>query len=79
MRTIRYLGRLSNEFFGYAWQNKAWQNNAWQNKAWQNNAWQNNAWQNNAWWLIPLVMVLVAFSMLMGVAQTTLPFIYSFF
>ena len=74
MRTIRYLGRLSNEFFGYAWQNKAWQN-----KAWQNNAWQNNAWQNNAWWLIPLVMVLVAFSMLMGVAQTTLPFIYSFF
>ncbi|MFT5495407.1 MAG: hypothetical protein ACI9TH_000798 [Kiritimatiellia bacterium] len=64
MRTIRYLGRLSNEFFGYAW---------------QNNAWQNNAWQNNAWRLIPLVIVLVAFSMLMGVAQTTLPFIYSFF
>ncbi|MFT5122151.1 MAG: hypothetical protein ACI9QL_000233 [Candidatus Omnitrophota bacterium] len=74
MRTIRYLGRLSNEFFGYAWQNNAWQNNAW-----QNNAWQNNAWQNNAWRLIPLVIVLVAFSMLMGVAQTTLPFIYSFF
>ena len=37
------------------------------------------AWQNKAWWLIPLVLILLAFGILMGVTQTTLPFIYNMF
>lgn len=24
MRTLKYIGRLIGEFFGFAWQNKAW-------------------------------------------------------
>jgi uncharacterized integral membrane protein len=24
MRTLKYIGRLLGEFFGFAWQNKAW-------------------------------------------------------
>ena len=37
------------------------------------------AWQNKTWWLIPLVLILVAFGVLIGASQTALPFIYTIF
>ena len=37
-------------------------------------------WQNKLWWMIPIIVVLVAFSVLIWFAQSaTIPFVYTLF
>ncbi|MCX6998281.1 MAG: DUF5989 family protein [Kiritimatiellaeota bacterium] len=37
------------------------------------------AWQNKAWWLIPIVLLLLLFSLIIVFGQTATPFIYTLF
>ena len=37
-------------------------------------------WQNKLWWMIPIIVVLIAFSVLIWFAQAaTIPFVYTLF
>ena len=37
-------------------------------------------WQNKLWWMIPIILVLIAFSVLIWFAQSaTIPFVYTLF
>ncbi len=37
-------------------------------------------WQNKLWWMIPIIIVLIAFSVLIWFAQSaTIPFVYTLF
>lgn len=37
------------------------------------------AWKRKVWWLVPLVLILIVFSLLISVGQFSVPFLYTLF